>query len=186
MISKETKLLLLIGTIVVNLSYAMTSPMIHVYFVKLINSNILATANILTTSLAAIVNATIQSNKIKDFYRHHFLCIIIIDVICFGLISFESIQIPELRFLGLAVLNAISNTLWFTIISDAINHRIEGDDLTKWNSLQKTVNLTASLIGGLLAITLSDLNIEFCILIQCIANLFIGIMDWTAYKRIRY
>jgi hypothetical protein len=131
-----------------DLVYSATSPVIQVYFISLISASVLAAANILTTALAAVVNASIQSNKLKDFYRHHFLWIITIDIICFALVSFEGISIPEVRFLGLAILNAVSSTLWFTVISDAINHQIEGDKLTKWNSLSKTINLTAALEAG--------------------------------------
>ena len=166
--------------------YAATSPIIHVYFISLISSSVLAMANILTTALAAGVNASIQSDKLKDFYRHHFLWIIAIDVICFALISFEGLSIPEARFLGLAILSAVSSTLWFTVVNDAINHQINGDKLTKWNSLSKTVNLTAALLGSVIAIIFTQVSVEYCIAAQCCANLLMGATDWLAYKRIRY
>jgi hypothetical protein len=180
------KLYLLGGTAVVDLVYSATSPIIQVYFISLIDSSILAAANILTAALAAGVNASIQSNKLKDFYRHHFLWIIVIDIICFALISFEGISIPEVRFLGLAILNAVSSTLWFMVVRDAINHQIEGDRLTKWNSLSETVNLTAALIGSVIAIIFTSIGVEYCIAAQCLANLFMGTTDWLAYKEIRY
>ena len=184
--NKTVKLYLLGGTAVVDFVYSATSPIIHIYFISLISSSVLAMANILTTALAAGVNASIQSDKLKDFYRHHFLWIITIDIICFALISFEGISIPEVRFLGLAVLNAVSSTLWFTVVNDAINHQIEGDRLTKWNSLSKTVNLTAALAGSVIAIIFTNIGVEYCIAAQCIANLVMGATDWLAYKRIRY
>ena len=183
---KKVKLYLLGGTAVVDFVYSATSPIIHIYFISLISSSVLAMANILTTALAAGVNASIQSDKLKNFYRHHFLWIIAIDVICFTLVSFEGLSIPEARFLGLAILNAVSSTLWFTVVNDAINHQIEGDRLTKWSSLSKTVNLTAALIGSVIAIIFTQINVEYCIVAQCVANLFMGATDWLAYKRIRY
>jgi len=184
--NKTVKAYLLGGTAVVDFVYSATSPIIQVYFISLISSSILAAANIITTALAAGVNASIQSDKLKDFYRHHFLWIIAIDVICFALISFEGISVPEVRFLGLAVLNAVSSTLWFTVVNDAINHQIEGDRLTKWNSLSKTVNLTAALIGSVIAIIFTKIGVEYCIAAQCLANLVMGTTDWLAYKKIRY
>ncbi len=185
--NKTVKLYLLGGTAVMDLVYSATSPVIQVYFISLISSSVLAAANILTTALAAGVNASIQSDKLKDFYRRHFLWIIVIDIVCFALINFEGISVPEVRFLGLAVLNAVSSTLWFTVVTDAINHQIEGDKLTKWNSLSKTVNLTAALIGSVIAIVFTThIGVEFCIAAQCLANLFMGATDWLAYKRIRY
>ena len=182
-----TKFYLLAGTAFMDLVYAATSPVIQIYFMKLISSEILAAANILSTGLAAVVNATVQSDKLKDFYRYNFLWIVSIDVVCFCLINFESISIPEVRYLGMAILNAISSTLWFTVISDAINHQIDGDALTKWNSLSKTVNLIAALLGSLLAILVfSNIEVETCILMQCVANLVMGLSDLKAYHKIRY
>lgn len=180
------KLYLLGGTAVMDLVYSATSPIIQVYFISLISSSVLAAANILTTALAAGVNASVQSDKLKDFYRHHFLWIITIDIICFTLVSFEGISIPEIRFLGLAVLNAVSSTLWFTVVTDAINHQIDGGKLTKWNSLSKTVNLTAALVGSVIAIIFTNISVEVCITVQCLASLFMGVTDWLAYKEIRY
>lgn len=184
--NKIVKAYLLGGTAVVDFVYSATSPIIHVYFISLISSSVLAMANILTTALAAGVNASIQSDRLKNFYRHHFLWIITIDIICFALVSFEGLAVPEARFLGLAVLNAVSSTLWFTVVNDAINHQIDGDKLTKWNSLSKTVNLTAALIGSVIAIIFTQISVEYCIAAQCIANLVMGTTDWLAYKRIRY
>jgi len=180
------KLYLLGGTAVMDLVYSATSPVIQVYFISLISSSVLAAANILTTALAAVVNASIQSDKLKDFYRHHFLWIINIDIICFALVSFEGLAVPEIRFLGLAILNAVSSTLWFTVVNDAINHQIGGDKLTKWNSLSKTVNLTAALLGSVIAIIFTGVSVELCIAAQCSANLVMGVTDWLAYKKIRY
>lgn len=166
---KRVKAYLLGGTAVVDLVYSATSPVIQVYFISLISSSVLAAANILTTALAAGVNASIQSEKLKDFYRHHFLWIIAIDIVCFALISFEGISVPEVRFLGLAILNAVSSTLWFTVITDAINHQVDGDKLTKWNSLSKTVRLTAALIGSVIAIVFAaHIDVESCIAMQCL------------------
>lgn len=179
------KLLLLSGTMIMDLAYSATSPIIQIHFMRLIDSNILAISNIITTALAAIVNMSVQSDKLKDIYRHNFIYIILIDVICFVLVSFESLNIPEIRFLGLAILNAVSTTLWFVVMNDAINHKINGDDLTKWNSLEKTVNLSAVLFGSLIAVVLS-INVEICILLQCIATGIMGTTDWLAYKKLRY
>lgn len=183
----KVKFYLLIGTAFMDLVYAATSPVIQIYFMRLISSEVLAMANILTTALAAGVNATVQSDKLKDFYRHNFLWIVLIDIICFTLVSFEGIAVPEVRFLGMAILNAVSSTLWVTVISDAINHQIDGGALTKWNSLSKTVNLTAALAGSLVAIVFcSSIPVEVCIAAQCVANLVMGTFDLKAYRVIKY
>lgn len=184
--SSRVKFYLLFGTVVMDFVYAATSPIIHIHFVTLVGPSILAIANILSTGLAAIVNATIPVKRIKDWYRKHFLDIIVIDTVCFALISFESVSVPEVRFLGFAVLNAVSSTLWCTIIKDAINHNIEGNELTSWDSIQRSVNLGATLIGSIVAVIFTDMPVEACILAQCIASAIMGMSDWQAYKFLRY
>ena len=63
-----------------DLVYATTSPIIQVLFVTLVGPSVLAMANILSTGLAAVVNATIPVKSIKDWYRKHFLAIIVLMV----------------------------------------------------------------------------------------------------------
>lgn len=184
--SQRTKLYLLTGDAIFNVVYAATYPIIAIYFVSLIDSSILALANIINTALAAGVNASIQADKIMNFYRRNFLWIIVIDVICFTFISYEGLAIPEARFLGLAVLNSVSTVMWFAVIRDSINHRINGTELTKWDSLSKSVNLAAASTGSVIAIIFTGMSVEACIIAQCIANLSMGIADWIAYQRISY
>ena len=53
----------------VSFMYALTSPVIHIYFIKQIGPNILAVTNMLSVGLAAVVNSTVPNNKIKELYR---------------------------------------------------------------------------------------------------------------------
>ena len=184
--TNKVKFLILSGGALTSFVYCLTSPIIQIYFIKLISAEILAMATILSTGLAAIVNATIQSDKIKDFYRKHFVWIILMDVICFFLIGFEGLAYPEVRFLGMAVLNAISATLWMVVMKDAVNHTIEGGELTKWDSLNKTTDLTSALCGSVLALLFTNINIEYCIGFQCAANAIMGVTDWIAYQNLKY
>ena len=181
----KTKFFILVGPALMDFVYSATQPIIQIYFMRLINSEVLALANILTTGLAAAVNASITSDKIKDFYRQNFFWIIVIDVICFFLINFESLTYPEVRYLGFAVLNAVSTTIWYMIIEDAVNHKISGDKLTKWDSFSRSAYLVASLLGGIVAI-ICTFDIEYCIVAQCIANFIMGCTDWKVYKDIKY
>jgi len=184
--SNRIKFYLLFGTVVMDFAYAATSPVIQVYFISLVGPGVLAMANILSTALAAVVNATIPVKRIKDWYRRHFVWIVVVDITCFFLISFEGLSVPELRFLGLAVLNAVSSTLWYTVIKDGINHAIDGDALTSWDSVSKSVNLIAALAGSVTAMIFVNMPVEFCIAAQCAANLVMGLSDWQAYKKLRY
>ena len=182
----RVKFLILSGGALTSFVYCLTSPIIQIYFMRLINTETLAMATILSTGLAAIVNGTIQSDKIKDFYRKHFIWIILLDIICFSFIAFEGLVFPEVRYLGLAVLNAVSSTLWITVMRDAVNHKLRDGELTKWDSLMKSSDLTSALLGSIAAIIFTNIDIEYCLMAQCIANAIMGATDWTAYQKIKY
>lgn len=180
--NKQIKFLLLTGTSSMSFTYALTTPIINVYFMSQITSQVLATANMTSIVLAALVNSSIPNDKIKKFYRRNFLYIVIVDIVCFCLISFYSIEQINLRFLGFAVLNAISTNLWCIIMQDAINHNLGGDDLTNWNSFSRSIELWASGVGALLAIWFTQLDITLCVFLQCIANIVMGSTDYYCYQ----
>ena len=87
-----------------------------------------------------------------------------------------------MRFTGMAVLNAISTTLSVSVMQNAINNTIEGQNLTIWQSLSKSYELYASLAGGLVILLIGDMDIEVAIAIQCVANLVMGLTDLRAKK----
>ena len=87
-----------------------------------------------------------------------------------------------MRFIGMAVINAISTTLWVCVMQNAINNTIEGQNLTIWQSLAKSYELYASLAGGLAILLIGDIHIEVAIAIQCTANLIMGLTDLKARK----
>ena len=183
--SLSLKLLLIVGPGLMSLFYAATSPIIHVYFIKLIGPDILAIANMITCGLAAITSGSFSTNKIRNICRKNFHSIILIDIICFALISFESLSIPEIRFIGFAVLNAVSTTLWAAIMKDAINHVISGDALTNFENQLKSSTLFMSFAGGIFAVFNTNIDINYCIIAQCIANMIMGCTDWFAYKEMK-
>ena len=87
-----------------------------------------------------------------------------------------------MRFIGMAVINAISTTLWVCVMQNAINNSINGEELTIWQSLSKSYELYASLAGGLVILLIGDMDIEVAIAIQCVANLVMGLTDLKARK----
>ena len=175
------KIYLLIGPCITNFIFTLTGPIVHIYFMKLVSTEILALSNLLTIGLAAIVNSSIIKDDIRIWYRKHFLYIVILDIFCFMIINIESIQFIEARFLGLSILNAVSTTLWVAVMQDAINRCISGDNLTNWNACSRSIELYASFAGSTLAIVFTNIDISLCIGMQCIANLLMGITDIKSY-----
>ena len=91
-------------------------------------------------------------------------------------------EMATARFIGMAIINAISTTLWVCIMRNSINHVINGEELTIWQSLSNSYELYASLVGGLIILVLGTMNIEIAIAIECMANLFMGLTDLRARK----
>ena len=181
---KITKRYVLIGPIVISFIFAMTSPTIQIYFMKLVSPELLAISNMLTVGIAAIVNSTVPNDRLKMIYANNFKWIVIIDVVFFSILSYGGLLNVTIRFIGLSILNAISTTLWFTVMSNSINHKIVGNELTNWNAFLKSLELYGSLAGCVVAICF-NFDITTCLILQCISNCFMGCTDLIAFKRLK-
>ena len=175
------KIYLLLGTGLCTCLFAFTSPVLHVYFMGRVAPRVVAWADLLSTGLAFLINASVQSDKALALYRRYFKLIVAVDVVCFGVVSFYSSECIKLRFLGFAVLNAVSGNLWVILMHNAVNNLIKGNALTKWDALSKGVGVAGSFIGALLAIWCSNMAVELCIGLQCLGNCLGGLADGKAW-----
>ena len=173
---------LLVGPVVFSFAMAVTTPVVHVYFMRLIDASVLAVANMLAVGIAAMTNTTVTKDKFLEWYDKHFTFIIVTDILLFVVVSYAGMEMAAMRFIGMAVINAISTTLWVCVMQNAINNTIEGQNLTIWQSLAKSYELYASLAGGLAILLIGDIHIEVAIAIQCVANLVMGLTDLKARK----
>ena len=180
--NKKQKRWLLVGPVIFSFAMAVTTPVVHVYFIRLIDASILAVANMLAVGIAAITNTTITKEKFLRWYDEHFTFIVVTDILLFVIVSCAGMEMAAMRFIGMAVINAISTTLWVCVMQNAINNTIEGQNLTIWQSLAKSYELYASLAGGLAILLIGDMHIELAIAIQCTANLLMGLTDLRAKK----
>ena len=182
--SNKLKFYLLSGPVLVSFIFALTSPIIQIYFVSRVSTEIFAAANMLSTGLAALVNSSVAVDRIMRWYKKHFYSIVIIDLLCFCIVSFLSTEYITVRFLGLAILNAVSTNLWCVLMRNAVNNIIKGDSLTKWESFESAWNLGGQFFGAALAIYFIDIPLELCIGLQCIANIIMGTTDYKAWNMI--
>ena len=173
---------LLVGPVICSFAMAMTTPVIRVYFIRFVNSDILAISDMLAVGIAAITNTTITKEKFLEWYDKHFTFIVATDVMFFIIVSCAGMEMAAMRYIGMAVINAISTTLWVCVMQNAINNTIRGQDLTIWQSLARSYEMYGSLAGGLAILLIGDMHIELAIAIQCIANLFMGLTDLKAKK----
>ena len=183
MLSSREKFWYLVGPVTTSLVFATTSPIIHIYFVSNIEPQILAMANLLGTGLAAFVNYTIQFESLKELYRKYFFCIVITDVLIFSATSLIGVEYPTLRFFGFSILNSVSTCLWFMVMKNIVNRIIvDGDERTNFDALNQTTCLAASFIGGIFAVIFVNISVEFCVMVQCVANAFMGATDLYSFK----
>ena len=173
---------LLVGPVIFSFMMAMTTPVVHIYFMKLIDASVLAIANMISVGIAAMTNTSVTRKGFLEWYDKHFTLIVATDVLLFVVISFAGMEWATMRFIGMAIINAISTTLWICIMQNAINNTIKGQDLTIWQSLAKSYEMYASLAGGLVILLIGDMHVELAIAIQCTANLFMGLTDLKARK----
>lgn len=180
--NKKQKRWLLVGPVIFSFAMAVTTPVIHIYFIRLISTNVLAISNMLAVGIAAITNTTITKEKFLRWYDEHFTFIVVTDILLFIVVSCAGMEMATMRFIGMAVINAISTTLWICVMQNAINNTIRGQDLTIWQSLARSYEMYGSLAGGLAILLIGDMHIELAIAIQCTANLFMGLTDLKARK----
>lgn len=173
---------LLVGPVVFSFAMAVTTPVVHVYFMRLIDASVLAVANMIAVGIAAMTNTSVTRKGFLEWYDKHFKFIVATDVMFFIIVSFAGMEMAAMRYIGMAVINAISTTLWVCVMQNAINNTIEGKDLTIWQSLANSCKMYASLAGGLVILLIGDMDIEVAIAIQCVANLVMGLTDLRAKK----
>ena len=173
---------LLIGPVVFSFAFALTAPVIQIHFIRLIDSNILAISNMLTVGIMAVVNTSVTKEKFLTWYSKHFTFIVLSDILLFFIVSCAGMEMAAARYIGMAIINALSTTLWMCVMRNSINSVISGEELTIWQSLSNSYELYASLAGGVVILLIGDINIEVAIAIQCLANLFMGLTDLQARK----
>lgn len=171
---------LLVGPVIFSFMMAMTTPVVHIYFMKLIDASVLAIANMISVGIAAMTNTSVTRKGFLEWYDKHFTLIVVTDVLLFTVISFVGMEWATIRFIGMAIINAISTTLWICVMQNAINSVVKGKELTIWQSLASSYELYASLAGGLVILILGSIDVEIAIMIQCIANLIMGLADLKA------
>lgn len=180
--NNKQKSWLLVGPVILSFAMAITSPVIHIYFMRLIDASVLAIANMISVGIAAMTNTSVTRKGFLEWYEKHFTLIVVTDVLLFTVISFAGMEWATIRFIGMAIINAISTTLWICVMQNAINSVVKGNELTIWKSLASSYELYASLVGGLVILILGSIDVEIAIMIQCIANLVMGLTDLKARK----
>ena len=182
---KNLKYLLVFGTTILSFIYGLTAPTILIYFTSRVSTEVIAFSNILSLSVAAAIHNSVNIEKMLQFYRNHFVYIVIIDVIMTFTLYLFSIDFIELRYIGIGLVEAIVANLWKIIMINAINRVISADELTKFNSFSKAYELRAKVLGASLVLILDGgFDITTCIVLQGIVHILMRSIDIFVYKKL--
>lgn len=168
MLTKIKAIIIIIATIQ-NIVFGFTSPTIQIYFMSLIDASTLSVANILDAGLAGTINSFLSRKSFRKLFKRYAPVVGLLDAIIYAVIVICSIDNPTIRFIGIAISNGTLAVIWGVMLLDSINNTIHGDDLTSFNSLNKSCCLFGSLIGGGVGVLIgSGLDINTAIILQAV------------------
>lgn len=173
---------MIISGAIFSFAISLTSPTVHLYFMQHVSPQVYATAGMLETGLAAIMASIMSREKIRHKMRRIYGAILLLDAVGYAVISFISTENPTVRFLGLAVLSAITINIWLTLMVDAINGVLAGTELTNYQTLSRSWQLWATVAGSGTAIIITGiLTLETAIWIQCAGNALMAGCDYKGF-----
>lgn len=77
--NSKQKFWLLFGNVVFSFAMAMTVPVIQVYFIRLVDSSVLAISNMLAVGIAAITNTSLTKENLLKWYDKHYMLFLMGD-----------------------------------------------------------------------------------------------------------
>ena len=141
--------------------------------------------NILDAGLAGTINSFLSKNSFRKLFKKYAPIVGLLDAIIYAVIVLYSVDDPTLRFIGIAISNGTLAAIWGVMLLDSINHTIHGDDLTSFNSLNKSCCLFGSLIGGGIGVLIGNsLDINTAIIMQAVMVAINSIAELYAFYRL--
>ena len=146
MITKYEKALRFTSAIIIAGSFAVTGPATRIYFMSHVSQNTLALANLISIGLAALVSGLLsKEGAVVPLRRKYFVAFLIADTAIYGAVSYLGLYVDvSIRFIGMAIAEALFTSVSFTIIRDAMNLVLSG---TKLTSFQNQLGMVDSLTG---------------------------------------
>ena len=183
--NNNIKWLMIISQAFSNLIFGFTTPIVHIYFISLVEPSIYSLANFIEAALSAIVNSLLSNQKWRHYFKQFALYFLALDSILYIIIIFLGIDYINIRFIGLAVINSLLCNIWFIMLSDALNKNISGDTLTDFKVLQRSWMLWGSLIGSGIGIWINNsISVELALVLQAISTVIIAICDGYSFGKL--
>ena len=184
MLIKIKAVIIIIATIQ-NIIFGFTTPTVQIYFMSLVNASTLSIANLLDAGLAGTINSFLSKNSFRKLFKKYAPIIGLLDAIIYAVIVLFSIDDPTIRFIGIAISNGTLAAIWGVMLLDSINNTIHGDELTSFNSLNKSCCLFGSLIGGAIGVAIGNhLDINIAIILQAIMVAINSVSELYAFYKL--
>lgn len=184
MLNFQMKLLFYYVPLASGIGMACSGPVIKTFMYANVSPEIVSLANVINVALTILINGTIHSPKTMEFFRKEFTWLAITHTTCFTVVSLMGEGWPEVRFIGFAILEAITWNLYMLIFRQSMNRVWNGDELTKLQFDTKTWSLVGALIGGGLVLVL-DLDVHQALWLQAITCAMTNGCNMVLFKTLK-
>lgn len=184
MLTKIKAIIIIVATLQ-NVVFGFTSPTIQIYFMSLVSASTLSMANLLDAGFAGTINSFLSKNSFRKLFKKYAPIVGLLDAVIYAIIVLCSIDDPTIRFIGIAISNGTLAAIWGVMLLDSINNAIHGDDLTSFNSLNKSCYLFGSLLGGGIGFIIGNgLDINTAIILQAIMVAINSLAELYAFYKL--
>ena len=101
--TNKLKYSMIFGSSIMNLAFGFTNPTMVIYFTSRVDPGIYAIANMITLGLGALVNNSINVDRIMKIYKQYFVYIVIADLIGSAIIYSFAIDHVAFRYIAFAI-----------------------------------------------------------------------------------
>ena len=105
---------------------ACSKPVIKTYMFAQVSPEIVSLANILGVALSILINGAVHSERTMELFRKQFTWLATTHTVCFATISLMGESWPELRFIGFAIMQAITGNLYMLVFRQSMNRIWKG------------------------------------------------------------
>ena len=184
MLNFQMKMLFYYVPLASGIGMACSGPAIKTYMYANVSPEIVSLANIIGVALSVLINGAIHSERTMEMFRKQFTWLATTHTTCFTIVSLMGEGWPELRFIGFAILEAITGNLYALVFRQSMNRIWKGDELTKLQFDMKSWSMIGALIGGALVFLL-DLNIHQALLVQAVTCASANVCNMVFFKTMK-
>lgn len=166
----------ILGSIIFGLCYGYAQSFTQLYFVRNVSNNVYIVSNLIELMLGAFILSVSTNEKIRELLKKVFILIIVGDCLGFTIISLLGLEHVAIRFIGLAILNATTRTLYVVILRDIMNGCMNGEKLTTLQTLIQSISMWTAAIGYIGALFIK-IDVDTAILIMSFGCYMMGGCD---------